>query len=646
MTAKPRAKASTGRKTIGQSQERCDDAPGQEAQNTASSESRTADFADDADKNNAAACDLSAPSALSVVKTSTKSGAKNRRKRTEDFADNADKTNKSRRDSSAISAQSAVKTSFPSTQSRAESGMRDAATASELLVSILARRREVWRGRGKYVEPTPIQSDALPAIPKHWSWASLEQISWTSSYGTSAKCSPDNSGPPVLRIPNISKGLIDLSDLKFANEAEVIDSGDEVAPGDLLIIRTNGSRNLIGRAAVVRKPLERTASYASYLIRFRLLSPGILSEWVSAIWDSHFLRSWIEQRAATSAGQHNISMSVLSTMPIPLPPPAEQHRIVAEIEKQFTRLDAGVAALKRVQANLKRYRAAVLKAACEGRLVPTEAELRKDEGRRMKDGKKRAKPGGSTSSFIPHTSSFESGEALLTRILTERRQNWQGRGQYKEPAAPNALAYESDALPEGWTWASLDQLLQNITDGDHLPPPQTDSGIPLLVIGNIRTGHLSFKDTRFVARDYYDAIDPYRRPRWGDILYSLVGSYGIGLRVDTENEFCIQRHIGVMRPHGLSPSDYLVHVLNSRFVFKQATAAATGTAQKTVSLAQLRQFAIPLPPLAEQTRIVAEVERRLSVTEELETVVSANLQRATRLRQSILQKAFTGELEC
>ena len=104
----------------------------------------------------------------------------------------------------------------------------------------------------------------------------------------------------------------------------------------------------------------------------------------------------------------------IKRIPLLVPPEDEQRQIVAEIEKQFTRLEAGVAALRRVQANLKRYRAAVLKAACEGRLVPTEAELAKAGNRK-----------------------FETGEALLARILTERRQNWQGRGKYKEPAAPD-----------------------------------------------------------------------------------------------------------------------------------------------------------------------------------------------------------------
>ena len=112
---------------------------------------------------------------------------------------------------------------------------------------------------------------------------------------------------------------------------------------------------------------------------------------------------------------------------IPLPDFDRQHEIVAEIEKQFTRLDAGVAGLRRVQANLKRYRAAVLKAACEGKLVPTEAELARQEGR-----------------------SYETGAQLLERILAERRQKWSGKGKYKEPAAPDISKLA--ALPEGWTW--------------------------------------------------------------------------------------------------------------------------------------------------------------------------------------------------
>ena len=124
--------------------------------------------------------------------------------------------------------------------------------------------------------------------------------------------------------------------------------------------------------------------------------------------------------------------TTVEDIPLPLAPLPEQHRIVAEIEKQFSRLDASVAALKRAQVNLKRYRSSVLKTACEGKLVPTEAQLARDEGRE-----------------------YEPADRLLDRILAERRVQWASqpkrRGKYKEPAAPDTSALPE--LPEGWVWA-------------------------------------------------------------------------------------------------------------------------------------------------------------------------------------------------
>ena len=111
-----------------------------------------------------------------------------------------------------------------------------------------------------------------------------------------------------------------------------------------------------------------------------------------------FAPEWIDQDYAPQFRRKNLRDN---SIPFPLPPLPEQHRIVAEIEKQFSRLDASVAALKRAQANLKRYRASVLKAACEGKLVPTEAELARDEGR-----------------------DYEPADRLLERILMERRARW------------------------------------------------------------------------------------------------------------------------------------------------------------------------------------------------------------------------------
>ncbi|NWF73827.1 MAG: restriction endonuclease subunit S [Nitrospirae bacterium] len=315
------------------------------------------------------------------------------------------------------------------------------------------------------------------------------------------------------------------------------------------------------------------------------------------------------------AGLAHITKGKFEDSELVKPPLEEQKLIVAEIEKQFSRLDEAVDNLKRVKANLKRYKASVLKAAVEGKLTEDWRKQHPD---------------------------VEPASKLLERTLAERRAKWNRAGYYKEPAAPDTTGLPR--LPNNWKWASLDQLLLNITDGDHQPPPQTDSGVPFLVIGNVRSGKLEFEDTRFVSRQYADAVDAFRKPTHDDILYTLVGSFGIALRVDTDREFCIQRHIGVLRSHKLSPTSYLVHVLNSLAVLSQAIKVATGTAQKTVPLAGLRRIAIPLPPLAEQQQIVAEVERRLSVIAELEAAVEANLTRADRLRQAVLSKAFMGAL--
>jgi type I restriction enzyme S subunit len=328
-----------------------------------------------------------------------------------------------------------------------------------------------------------------------------------------------------------------------------------------------------------------------------------------------YLYYWMKSARIPDRG-YGRHYQYLRQLSVPLPPPAKQDEIVAEIEKQFSRLDEAVANLKRVKANLKRYKAAVLKAAVEGRLVKTEAKCARREGR-----------------------SYEGGAQLLYRILETRRSQWKGKGRYKEPAAPDTANLPE--LPEGWVWASVDQLVAHLTDGDHQAPPQTNQGIPFLVIGNVRSGEIDFSDTRFVGEAYYKSLDPSRQPRLGDLLYTLVGSYGIPVRVTTEKPFCIQRHMAILRPHEHSPMSYLTLAMASGNVFRQATAVATGTAQLTVPLAGLRRIVIPLPPIGEQERIIAEVDRRLSILRETEAHVDANLQRAVRLQQSILSKGFS-----
>jgi type I restriction enzyme, S subunit len=143
----------------------------------------------------------------------------------------------------------------------------------------------------------------------------------------------------VLRIPNIIAGRLDLEDLKFAPPAYFEREEDLIHVGDLLVVRTNGSRNLIGRGAVVRDTPAMRLSYALYLIRLRLIPDPSMLGWLSLIWDSSYVRRWIETQAATSAGQYNISLRVLETLVVPIPPLAEQEPAVEAIEDQFSIID-------------------------------------------------------------------------------------------------------------------------------------------------------------------------------------------------------------------------------------------------------------------------------------------------------------------
>ena len=352
--------------------------------------------------------------------------------------------------------------------------------------------------------------------------------------------------------------------------------------------------------------------------------------------DNAYLKYFLNQiEFATYATRINagdrprVDFGQLADYPFPLPPLPEQHRIVAEIEKQFTRLDASVAALKRAQANLKRYRASVLKAACEGKLVPTEAELARSEAR-----------------------DYEPADRLLERILVERRAKWEiqkkRRGRDKKPVAPDTSGLPG--LPEGWVWASADQLLIRSEYGTSVKCNYESDGIPVLRIPNIVQGEIDLLDVKYATRplpvDSQSALQP------GDVLMCRTnGSIGlVGKTAVVKTVFEVAHSFAsYLLRFRFAHSEGLpnwFHIFTTSQLGRSfiESNAASSAGQHNVSLKLIHGMPIPLPPLAEQHRIVAEVERRLSVIQQTETTVEVGLKRAERLRQSILKEAFSGKL--
>ena len=193
----------------------------------------------------------------------------------------------------------------------------------------------------------------------------------------------------------------------------------------------------------------------------------------------------------------------------------------------------------------------------------------------------------------------------------------------------------------------LCDLASDITDGDHMPPPKAKTGIPFITISNIvkRTRTVDFEDTFLVSPEYFSRLKPNRRPQRGDVLYTVTGAtLGIPVLVDNDKDFCFQRHIALIRPNPEINSAWLNYVMSSPQVFAQATAGATGAAQKTVSLTLLRSIKVPRHSQLEQISITARLDELFARICKLEDFYSARISALEELKKSLLHQAFTGQL--
>lgn len=179
-------------------------------------------------------------------------------------------------------------------------------------------------------------SETPYGLPERWSWTKIGSLLKDSRYGTSQKSGGDSAGTPVLRIPNVVKGNIDLTDLKFGHFTEAEIARLRMELGDVLVCRTNGSLDLVGRSAVVPE-LESDFVFASYLIRLRPSVKGALPEYLSFVLASPLGRKVIEERARTTAGQYNVNLETLKSIPVPLPPPQEMDVIVRLLREELAR---------------------------------------------------------------------------------------------------------------------------------------------------------------------------------------------------------------------------------------------------------------------------------------------------------------------
>ena len=321
-------------------------------------------------------------------------------------------------------------------------------------------------------------------------------------------------------------------------------------------------------------------------------------------------------RMDRSTAVPGLSRDDYNAMEVFVPELDQQRFIVAEIEKQFSRLDEAITNLKRVKANLKRYKAAVLKAAVEGKL---------------------------TEDWRKQHPEVEPGSKLLQRILAERRAKWSRKGKYKDPQVPDITGLPG--LPKTWAWSSIEAICSEIVDCPHSTPKWEPAGHVCLRTTEFRPGRLDLSDVRYVSPSTYEKRVQRLTPRENDIVYSREGGIlGVACMIPPRLDPCLGQRMLLLRTHQLITSRFLMHWLNSSHLLARVRSLTGGSASPHLNVGEVKLFPAPVAPVAEQVAIVADVERRLSVIDELEAAVEANLARADRLRQSVLGQAFSGRL--
>jgi type I restriction enzyme, S subunit len=469
-----------------------------------------------------------------------------------------------------------------------------------------------------------------------------------------------------LRTANVQKE-VDWEDLWFVPLSYVKRKEQYIKLNDILISTAN-SLELVGKVALVRNlPYESTLGAFISLIRVPVVvSPLFVYYRLSA----QDIRELIRNVASTTTNISNISTGKLSKISVTLAPLNEQKRIVAKIESLFSKLDAAEEALKRAQANLKRYKASVLKVACEGRLVPTEADLASKEGR-----------------------DYEPASALLGRILAERRAKWEAeeweklvtnakkkvaqqqrrqaglpprtsdlteeewqnlpedeyrsflpkdqrwKEKYEEPSLPNVE--ELPDLPEGWAWATVEQI------GDQRLGKMLDKsknqGVlrPYLRNLNVRWFTFNLSDIKEMRVTNEELVKVSVEK--GDVLICEGGEPGRSAVWNKDQAFVFQKALHRVRLNHVD-SWYFVYLLAGMAGSGQLEEHFTGSTIKHFTGESLVGMPVPLPPENEQRRISKAVDEKLSLINHSLDEVEIEIRKVNLVRQSILKKAFEGKL--
>ena len=514
----------------------------------------------------------------------------------------------------------------------------------------LSRRKSNEQSDGKSERGTGSTKELLWEIPNSWKWATIKQLGDVVSGGTPSTRVPEYWGNDIVwftpsdltgyKSKFIAKGAKSLSSKGLANSsARVISAGSVMF----------SSRAPVGYVAINNVPAATNQGFKSVVLHHK-----IFNEYVY-----HYLKSakYIAEERATGTTFEELSGSAFGALPIPIPSFNEQHRIVEKIEALFNELDKGVDSLRAAKTDLGLYRQSLLKAAFEGKLTADWRARNPDK--------------------------LESSDVLLARIRQEREDRYKAAlndweravvdwradgGKGKKPAKPKRPRVDvrsrrksneqSDgqgergtgsatellwAIPDSWKWAIIKQLGDVVSGGTPSTrvPEYWGNDIVWFTPSDL-TGYKS----KFIAKGGKSlsskglANSSARVIPAGSVMFSSRAPVGY-VAINTVPAATNQGFKSVVLHHKIF-NEYVYHYLKSAKHI--AEERATGTTFEELSGSAFGALPIPIPSLNEQTEIARILDIHFKSAEALETEINASLTRADMLRQSILKKAFSGQL--
>ena len=470
-------------------------------------------------------------------------------------------------------------------------------------------------------------------VPKSWQWSNMAAVSSVIGGGTPSTHDPANFGGEVpwltpADLSGFSGKYISSGKRSLTKQGLEGSSAHMVPAGSILFT----SRAPVGYVAIAEAPVCTNQGFKSFV-----LEPDIVPSYCY-----YYLLSARAHIQSMASGTTFLELPTRKArkVPIPIAPKQEQIRIAVALDKVFSDLDTCIATLQRCQEKLARYRASVLKAAVEGDLT---ADWRKKHP------------------------DVEPASKLLQRILAERRQRWEQEQQrayaekgkappknwkakYKEPVDVDQI--DLPPLPAGWTWATLDQLAapeqHAITDGpfgSNLKTSHyTSTGPRVIRLQNIGDGEFVDAEAH-ISHDHFQTLKKHEA-RAGDIILASLGT-------SLPRSCVLPDHVGPaivkadcvrFRPNATMSTACINHFLNANPTRQRAKRLIHGVGRPRLGLRSLRTVAIPVAPREEQCAIAEAIRNQLAGIQDVESTLASDLLRATRLRQSILHRAFTGNL--